>query len=94
MQFDSNSIDWLAIRQSLSLSLLKVRDVKITHGSSYLEKNSEYLPLFNDISKLAIDLGIGEIKRESGSLIYSPEPVSYGSFNINSITCFDRLFDK
>lgn len=84
LEISLNNIDWLAIRQALSLALLKGIDIRVAGGNCFLESNAEYKPLFVDMKRVTGELGVGELNRETDSIIYYPAPIRYGTFNIKA----------
>ncbi|MCU0849202.1 MAG: hypothetical protein MUD12_15075 [Spirochaetes bacterium] len=77
-------IDWTAIRQALSLSLLKKRPLKIAGGGAFLSERPEYMPLFLDISDLVERTGAGKLSLGSGSIVFEPRGLGPGNIEFET----------
>ncbi|MCP4137333.1 MAG: hypothetical protein GY754_40575 [bacterium] len=80
LELHFDTLDWVLIRQTLSLALLRNREVSIAGGAAFIDENNEYLPLFFDIKKILGDLTGGELLKESTSIIIKPGTLKYGRF--------------
>jgi len=81
---DQEKIDWIFIRQALSISLLKKRPVRIYRGYGYIEENQQYKPLFHDISETVKNLNFGELYIENENIIFFPGSLKFGLYCIVS----------
>lgn len=83
-EINFEDIDWLLIRQALSLGLVGDREVLIRRGSGFLDQNPEYLPLFDDLTRMVSYLGAGRISRSNSSIILEPRNVRPGVYTFES----------
>jgi RNA 3'-terminal phosphate cyclase len=84
LKINHADIDWLMIRQALSLALLKSKSVNLVGGQTFLNKNPQYKQLFNDMSLATANIGAGELFCDRESIIYRPQRVVPGVFGIAS----------
>ncbi len=84
LEIKNENIDWLMIRQALSLALLKNISVRLSGGQSFLLKNPRYRQVFDDMALAASRIGAGELLCEGESIIYSPQRVVAGKYGIAS----------
>ena len=77
-------IDWLLIRQALSLALLKNKPVAIHGGPQFLKQHPEYRPLFEDLSRTTAVMGTGRLACENEILAFEPRPLPPGSHSLES----------
>jgi RNA 3'-terminal phosphate cyclase len=76
--------DWLLIRQALSLGLLGNEEVLIRSGAGFLDRNPEYVPLFEDLTRTASHVRAGRIGRRDTSIILEPQNVMPGAYTLES----------
>jgi len=69
---DIPGLDWIDIRQSLSLSLLQQRPVRISRACRFLEENPVYIPLYRDMEVFFAASGAGSPSCEAGDLLFTP----------------------
>jgi len=84
LEIDFTDIDWLLIRQALSLALLKNRPVHILRGRAFLERNPEYLPLFDDIAAAVSSIGAGMLFPRNESIVFEPHKAQSGIYRLES----------
>ena len=84
VELDFKDIDWLHIRQALSLSLLKNRAVAVRHGAAFLEGSPEYQPLFNDLALAVAAIGAGRLTLEGDDIIYEPLLLPPGRYRLDT----------
>jgi hypothetical protein len=77
-------IDWLLIRQALSLALLKNQPITIAGGAEFLGDNKEYRPLFDDIERAATSWDAGRLAMDGASIIYVPKPLQPARFGFET----------
>ena len=77
-------IDWLLIRQALSLALLKNQPITIAGGAEFLEEKKEYRPLFDDIERAVTSWGAGRLAKDDTSITYLPAPLKPGRFRFET----------
>jgi RNA 3'-terminal phosphate cyclase len=78
MEIISPDPDWLFIRQSLSLALLKQQPITIGGAAAFLDDPNEYRPLFEDTTRAAGIIGAGRIFIEDRSIRFDPQPLAAG----------------
>jgi RNA 3'-terminal phosphate cyclase len=84
LEINYTDIDWLMIRQALSLAFLKGRSVSLGSGQAFLHKNPQYKQLFDDISRAAAKISAGKLFCEGESIIYEPQRAMPGVYAIAS----------
>jgi len=78
------SPSWRHIRIALSLALLKREPVIIKGAYEFIEKNYDFVPLYNDLKRLAFDIGAGMLSDSGSDIVFNPESVLYGTFNFET----------
>ena len=79
-----NNIDWVKIRTTLSVALLKDQDIEIINAGSYFVENPQFQIYFDDLVLLIEKIGAGTLEIiENGSVKFFPKSVDFGKLNFN-----------
>ena len=78
------SPSWRHIRIALSLALMKREPVVIKNGFAFIEKNFDFVPLFNDIKRIVFETGAGMLGDSGDDILFNPEGLFYGTYNIGT----------
>jgi RNA 3'-terminal phosphate cyclase len=73
-------LDWLMIRQALSLSLYTEKPCRITGGFSWLMENPAFRGLMSDFENLFAETGFGSLTVEGEDVLCVPAPGRFGNF--------------
>ncbi len=84
MVIDFTRQDWIVIRQALSLALLKNSPITIGGGAAFFAENPDYRPVFDDMVRMADELGAGRIRTETESIVFDPRPLRPGRFRFDA----------
>jgi RNA 3'-terminal phosphate cyclase len=77
-------IDWLLIRQALSLALLRNQPITIAGGPAFLRDHGDYLPLFDDMDRAVTSMDTGRLTVDGESILYEPKPLLPGKFRFET----------
>jgi RNA 3'-terminal phosphate cyclase (ATP) len=75
-------VDWLAIRQSLALSILTGKGVEVVEGRSFLNNHPEYQPLMGDIAEIVKENHWGALTFSSDNIVFIPGSTDYGNYEL------------
>jgi RNA 3'-terminal phosphate cyclase len=84
IKLNFKKIDWIDIRQSLSLSLFYQRPIEIIDANEYINKNNQSLPFYADIKKIVTEFNFGNIIKKNSSIIFTPRDSGFGIYDIST----------
>jgi len=77
---EKEQLDWLMIRQSLSLSLYTGKPCRITGGFSWLMENPDFRGLMSDFENIFHEAAFGSLSVEGDDVLCAPAPGRFGNF--------------
>lgn len=73
-------VDWLMIRQALSLSLYTGKPCRIPGGFSWLMENPDFRGLMSDFENILAETGFGSLAAEGDDVVCVPGRGRFGNF--------------
>lgn len=77
-------LDWLIIRQSLACALVTAIPVRIENAYAVMRENPSSLLILDDITRILHELVLGTISELDTDLLFQPESIDYGHYEIVS----------
>lgn len=76
-------LDWVLIRQSISLSLAFGKECRIVGGLTFINNNQPFSAYLSDIEEVFRTHQFGHFDAKGNDLLFYPKPVHFGNFTIS-----------
>lgn len=83
-EIEFKNLSWQRIRLALSLALMKGEPVVLRNSWSFIEKNFDYLPVYDVIKRFMFETGCGMLADSGDDLQFIPEGLRYGEYHIDT----------
>lgn len=79
----SPHLDWVLIRQAISLSLATGRECRIEGALSFINRNQPFSAFLSDIEEFFQKNDFGHFSLQGNDILFFPKPVRFSSFQIS-----------
>ncbi len=76
-------LDWVLIRQAISLSLAFGKECRIVGGLMFINNNQPFSAFLSDFEEFFQKYQFGHFSTKGDDLLFYPEPVRFGNFTIS-----------